>query len=205
MIYLRVHSEEQGFIRRIDRLSLISLKLLLRGSGFFVVKVQIVSCLLEQSSVGDFPLASPLPITDTSAPPQASPLPAGKTLGIRLNFSAPGKFLLGNSERGGGMGHCLRRESALFGAPPRRGSRGGLKAALLPAGDQHSPPSPRPGSHSTTRHYGPRYALATVESAAAPCGLRSWSLFSICPRYPTRIPVPFIVASQAPASLLGCL
>lgn len=60
-------------------------------------------------------------------------LAAGKTLGTRLNFSTPGKFLLGHFGRGGGTG--LWRESATFCAPPCRGSRSSLKAAPLRASE----------------------------------------------------------------------
>lgn len=145
---------------------------------------------LEQSSVGHFPLASPFPSTDTQALlHRHHSLAAGKTLGTRLNFSTPGKFLLGHFGRGGGTG--LGRESATFCAPPCRGSRSSLKAALLRASERAGelPPDVCPESHSTTQHYGPCYAPATVESAAAPGGIRSWSCFSICPRYPPRIPL----------------
>lgn len=88
---------------------------------------------LEQSSVGHFPLASPFPSTDTHALHRHHSLAAGKTLGTRLNFSTLGKFLLGHFGRGGGTG--LWRESATSCAPPCRGSRSSLKAALLQASE----------------------------------------------------------------------
>lgn len=100
---------------------------------------------LEQSSVGHFPLASPFPSTDTQALHRHHSLAAGKTLGTRLNFSTPGKFLLGHFGRGGGTG--LRRESATLCAPPCGGSRSSLKAALLRASEL--PPGVRPENQRT--------------------------------------------------------
>lgn len=63
------------------------------------------------------------------------PKAAGKSLGIRLNFSSPGKFFLGHTECGGGTSHCPRSESAtffFFSAPPYGGpgAAASIKAAL---------------------------------------------------------------------------
>lgn len=81
--------------------------------------------------MGHFPLASQFPITDTQAFLGYLPW----LQGVRFNFSTPGKFLLGHNERGGGMGHCLRHESATLLRSAPSGVQGrSLKAAPLLVG-----------------------------------------------------------------------